>query len=80
MKKVVLTLKVLSLSAIALLNSCTLVESEEKYKQVSLLDFSHSNIISVFDKQGVLSHQQEGLSVNSKETISKIIEQNTDFE
>ena len=45
-----------------------------KYKQISPLDFSHSNIISVFNPQGELVHQQEGLGVDNKETISKIIE------
>ena len=45
-----------------------------KYKQISPLDFSHSNIISVFDSMGELVHQQEGLGVDNKETISKIIE------
>ncbi len=45
-----------------------------KYKQISPLDFSHSNIISVFDPKGELVHQQEGLGVDNKETISKIIE------
>ena len=45
-----------------------------KYKQISPLDFSHSNIISVFDQQGVLQHQQEGLSVDNKETVAKILE------
>lgn len=45
-----------------------------KYKQISPLDFSHSNIISVFNSQGELVHQQEGLGVNNKETVSKIIE------
>ena len=44
-----------------------------KYKEISPLDFSHSNIISVFDKGGELIHQQEGLGVDNKETISKII-------
>jgi protein SCO1/2 len=44
-----------------------------KYKQISPLDFSHSNIISVFDPMGELVHQQEGLGVDNKETISKII-------
>jgi protein SCO1/2 len=38
------------------------------------MDFSHSNIISVFDKKGILIHQQEGLGVNNKETVDKIIE------
>lgn len=45
-----------------------------KYKQISPLDFSHSNIISVFNKEGELVHQQEGLGVNNKETVEKIIE------
>lgn len=45
-----------------------------KYKQISPLDFSHSNIISVFNSEGELIHQQEGLGVDNKTTISKIIE------
>jgi len=45
-----------------------------KYKEISPLDFSHSNIISVFNKGGELIHQQEGLGVDNKETVSKIIE------
>lgn len=45
-----------------------------KYKQITPLDFSHSNIISVFDPNGELIHQQEGLGVDNKETIAKIIE------
>ncbi|APG66399.1 SCO family protein [Tenacibaculum todarodis] len=45
-----------------------------KYKEISPLDFSHSNIISVFNPEGELVHQQEGLGVNNKETVSKIIE------
>ena len=45
-----------------------------KYKQISPMDFSHSNIISVFNSLGELVHQQEGLGVDNKETISKIIE------
>ncbi len=44
------------------------------YKQISPMDFSHSNIISVFDRKGELAHQQEGLGVNNKETVSKIME------
>ena len=45
-----------------------------KYKQISPLDFSHSNIISVFNTGGELIHQQEGLGVNNKETIETIID------
>ena len=43
-----------------------------KYKEITPLDFSHSNIISVFNPQGELVHQQEGLGVDNKETIEKI--------
>lgn len=45
------------------------------YKKVSPMDFSHSNIISVFNAEGELAYQQEGLGVNSDETILKITEQ-----
>ena len=43
------------------------------YKAISPIDFSHSNIISVFDEEGVLVHQKEGLGVDSKETVNAII-------
>ncbi|WP_228530326.1 SCO family protein [Tamlana sp. I1] len=45
-----------------------------KYKQISPIDFSHSNIISVFNSKGELAHQQEGLGVDSKETVATILE------
>lgn len=45
-----------------------------KYKQISPMDFSHSNIISVFNPKGEMVHQQEGLGVDNKETVTKIIE------
>ncbi|MGC1204308.1 MAG: SCO family protein [Flavobacteriaceae bacterium] len=45
-----------------------------KYKQISPMDFSHSNIISVFNSGGELIHQQEGLGVDNKETIQTILE------
>ncbi|WP_264559432.1 SCO family protein [Flavobacterium sp. N2270] len=45
-----------------------------KYKKITPIDFSHSNIISVFNREGELIHQQEGLGVNNKETIDKILE------
>lgn len=47
-----------------------------KYKQISPMDFSHSNIISVFNADGELSHQQEGLGVDNKETIKTILNLN----
>ena len=42
------------------------------YKRISPMDFSHSNIISVFDQEGVLVHQKEGLGVDDSETIEVI--------
>jgi protein SCO1/2 len=45
-----------------------------KYKEISPIDFSHSNIISVFNSEGELVHQQEGLGVDNEETVSKIIQ------
>jgi len=45
-----------------------------KYKQISPLDFSHSNIISVFNSKGELKHQQEGLGVDNKATVQTILE------
>jgi len=44
------------------------------YKKISPMDFSHSNIISVFDTNGVMVHQQEGLGVDNKETVNTILE------
>ena len=44
-----------------------------KYKQISPMDFSHSNIISVFNPKGELIHQQEGLGVDNKETVEAIL-------
>ena len=45
-----------------------------KYKEISPIDFSHSNIISVFNSGGELKHQQEGLGVDNKETIETILQ------
>jgi len=47
------------------------------YKRISPMDFSHSNIISVFDQGGELAHQQEGLGVDNKETVQAIIDLST---
>ncbi|MCK0124329.1 SCO family protein [Gelidibacter sp. F2691] len=44
------------------------------YKKISPIDFSHSNIISVFNKQGELAFQQEGLGVNSDATVKHIVD------
>lgn len=45
------------------------------YKQISPMEFSHSNIISVFDPNGELIYQQEGLGVNNDKTVTKINEE-----
>ena len=45
-----------------------------KYKEISPIDFSHSNIISVFNKQGELVYQQEGLGVDNTKTIEAILQ------
>lgn len=45
------------------------------YKKIAPLDFSHSDIISVFNAEGELTFQQEGLGVNSEATIKKITEE-----
>ncbi|HLT34545.1 MAG TPA: SCO family protein, partial [Aquaticitalea sp.] len=42
------------------------------YKKISPLDFSHSNIISVFNAKGEMVFQQEGLGVNSDATVAHI--------
>lgn len=45
------------------------------YKKISPMDFSHSNIISVFNAKGELAYQQEGLGVSSDEIVNKITEE-----
>lgn len=44
------------------------------YKKISPMDFSHSNIISIFDQRGELAYQKEGLGVDHKKTVDKILE------
>lgn len=46
-----------------------------KYKQISPIDFSHSNIISVFSDNGVLTYQKEGLAVDTSEVVNEINKQ-----
>lgn len=45
-----------------------------KYKQISPIDFSHSNIITVFNEQGVLTYQQEGLGVDNEQLVANVKE------
>ena len=44
-----------------------------RYTRISPIDFSHSNIISVFDPRGVMVHQQEGLASNYQQTVEAVI-------
>lgn len=43
-----------------------------QYEQDATGNFSHSNIVSVLDKQGVLQYQKEGLGENHSQTIAII--------
>lgn len=43
-----------------------------KYKKGSPIDFSHTNIISVFDKNGILHYQQEGLGVSNDQLVEEV--------
>lgn len=44
-----------------------------RYARISPIDFSHSNIISVFDQHGVMIHQQEGLAAAYQPTVDAVI-------
>lgn len=46
-----------------------------KYKELSPMEFSHSNIISVYDKNGKLAYQQEGLTTDNDATLVAKIKQ-----
>ncbi|MVX34496.1 SCO family protein [Myroides sp. LoEW2-1] len=45
------------------------------YKKISPIDFSHSNIISVFNTKGELDYQQEGLGIDYAPTVKEIEKQ-----
>lgn len=45
------------------------------YKRISPIDFSHSNIISVFNTEGELAYQQEGLGSSYDEIVTEINKQ-----
>ncbi len=46
-----------------------------KYKEISPIDFSHSNIISVFAKDGQLAYQKEGLNIDIDGTALEVKKQ-----
>ena len=43
-----------------------------KYKKVSAIDFSHSNIISLFNAKGELVYQQEGFGTDNSEFVAEL--------
>ncbi|MFV0607287.1 MAG: SCO family protein [Niabella sp.] len=43
-----------------------------KYKQISPIDFSHSNIITIFSPDGQMQSQEEGLDINVKAVAEKV--------
>lgn len=45
------------------------------YKKISPIDFSHSNIISIFNAEGEMTYQQEGLGTGYDKTVAKINEE-----
>ena len=45
------------------------------YKKISPIDFSHSNIISIFNAEGEMTYQQEGLGTGYEKTVAKITEE-----
>lgn len=45
-----------------------------KYKKISPIDFSHSNIVTVFSPDGQMQFQEEGLDINTKKVAEKVNE------
>lgn len=46
-----------------------------KYKEISPIQFSHSNIISVYSKKGTLAFQKEGLDTDDAALVNEIKKQ-----
>lgn len=46
-----------------------------KYKKISPVEFSHSNIISVYSKKGILAFQKEGLDTDDNALVDEIKKQ-----
>ncbi len=43
-----------------------------KYKKIDPVDFSHSNIITVFDPRGTLINQEEGTEIDVEKVVSTV--------
>ena len=46
-----------------------------KYKEICPIEFSHSNIISVYSKKGTLAYQKEGLDSGDDDLVKEIKKQ-----
>lgn len=44
-----------------------------RYDRISPIEFSHSNIVTVFDQHGVMLHQEEGLNADYQKTIEAVV-------
>jgi protein SCO1/2 len=44
-----------------------------KYKKISPMEFSHSNIISIFNKKGEMVSQEEGAGINAEKVVKDLI-------
>ena len=44
-----------------------------KYKKISPMDFSHSNIISIFNKKGEMVIQEQGAGINAEKVVQDLI-------
>ena len=45
-----------------------------KYKKISPIEFSHSNIISIFNKKGEMVSQEEGAGINDEKVVKDLKE------
>lgn len=45
-----------------------------KYKKISPMDFSHSNIITIFSPNGTMQLQEEGLNINTEKVAAEVDE------
>lgn len=43
-----------------------------KYKKISPIEFSHSNIISIFNKKGEMMSQEEGAGINAEKVVAEL--------
>lgn len=44
-----------------------------KFKKISPMEFSHSNIITIFNKKGEMVSQEQGAGINSDQVVSDLL-------